>query len=171
VLSEDEKYPIILPRDHHVSTLLVRHAHVNLAHAGREQILAETRKQFWIIGGRSVAKRMVRGCIKCRKSNARKMQQVMAALPKSRLVPYKPAFSYTGVDLFGPLSVKWGRGSAKRWGCLFTCLTTRGVYLDIVQSLGTDDFILLLRQFISRRGPPEELRSDNGSNLTQQIGN
>jgi hypothetical protein len=98
---------------------------------------------------------IVRGCIKCRKSNARKMQQVMAALPKSRLVPYKPAFSYTGVDLFGPLAVKWGR--------LCTCLTTRGVYLDIVQA---DDFILLLRQFISRRGPPEELRSDNGSNFT-----
>ena len=31
--------------------------------------------------------------------------------------------------------------------------------------LQTDDFILLLRQFISRRGPPKEIRSDRGTNL------
>jgi hypothetical protein len=37
--------------------------------------------------------------------------------------------------------------------------------LEVAPSLQTDDFILLLRQFISRRGPPKEIRSDRGTNF------
>ena len=36
------------------------------------------------------------------------------------------------------------------------------MYLKVTSSLETDDFILILRQFISRRGPPEEIWSDGG---------
>ena len=61
--------------------------------------------------------------------------------------------------------VKSGRNSAKRWGCLFTCLTTRAVFLELVLSLETDDFIMVLRQFVSRRGTPKEIRSDRGTNF------
>jgi len=89
----------------------------------------------------------------------------MAPLPKERLQPYKPPFTFSGVDFFGPLMVKWGRGSAKRWGCLFTCLTTRAIFLELVPSLETDDFIMALRQFVNRRGPPEVIRSDRGTNF------
>ena len=89
----------------------------------------------------------------------------MGSLPRARLEAYHPPFTFTGVDLFGPLTVKWGRGTAKRWGCLFTCLTTRAVYLDATPSLETDDFIMILRQFISRRGPPIEIWSDRGTNF------
>lgn len=51
----------------------------------------------------------------------------MAPLPTCRVMAYEPPFSYTGMDLFGPLYVKHGRGTAKRWCCLFTCLNTRSV--------------------------------------------
>ena len=49
VLSYDEKHPIILPKKQHVSKLIVCHCHESLAHAGREQTLAQTRKIFWIL--------------------------------------------------------------------------------------------------------------------------
>lgn len=49
---------------------------------------------------------------------------------------YHPPFTFTGVNLFGPLTVKWGRRTAKRWGCLFTCLTTRAD-LEVTPSLKT----------------------------------
>ena len=78
---------------------------------------------------------------------------------------YHPPFIFTSVDLFGPLTVKWGRGTAKRWGCLFTCLTTRAVHLEVTPSLETDHFIMVLRQFISRRGPPKEIWSDRATNF------
>ena len=165
VLSYDEKHPVILPKKHHVSQLIVRHCHESLAHAGKEQTLARTRKIFWILGGRGLAKNIIRNCFKCRWLNERPMKQVMAPLSKERLQPYKPPLTFSGIDFFGPLMVKWGRGSAIRWGCLFTCLTTRAVFLELVSSLGTDDFIMALRQFVSRRGPPEEIRSDRGTNF------
>ena len=68
-------------------------------------------------------------------------------------------------DFFGPLHVKFRRGSAKRWGCLFTCLSTRAVHLEVAQSLSTDDFLMVLRQFINRHGSPDEIYSDNGTNF------
>ena len=96
------------------------------------------------------------------------MKQVMAPLPKEILQLYKPSFTFSGVDFFGPLMVKWGRGSAKHWGCLFTCLTTRAVFLELVPSLETDDFIMALWQFVSQKGPPTEIRSDRGLTLSGQ---
>lgn len=89
----------------------------------------------------------------------------MAPLPSSRTAAYEPPFSRTGMDLFGPLYVKHGRGTVKRWCCLFTCLTTRAVHLEVVNSLSTDDFLLCLRRFLNRRGDVTELRCDNGTNF------
>ena len=51
VLSWDEKHPMVLPKRHHVSQLIVRHYHESAAHSGREQTLCELRRIFWIIGG------------------------------------------------------------------------------------------------------------------------
>ena len=89
----------------------------------------------------------------------------MAPLPKCRLTAYKPPFSFFGKDLFGPIYVKHGPGTAKRWCCLFTCLTTRSVHLEVFNSMDTDEFIMCLRRFINRRGDVKELRCDNGSNF------
>ncbi|XP_064624606.1 uncharacterized protein LOC135486053 [Lineus longissimus] len=165
-LLSDKKHPLILPRKHHVSILITRRCHEKLAHCGREQTVAETRKKYWILGGRGLAKRLISHCWVCRYLNARSMEQVMSDLPRTRLIPYKPPFTYPGVDFFGPLTVKWGRrDTRKRWRCLFTCLTTRAVFLEVAQPLSTDDFLLVLRRFVSRRGPPEEIRSDHGSNF------
>ena len=147
VLSYGEKHPVILPKKRHVSQLIVRYCHESLAHAGREQTLAQTRKMFWILGGRGLAKNIFRNCFKCRRLNERPMKQVMALLSKERLQLYKPPFTFSSVDFFRPLMVKWGCGLAKCWGCLFTCLTTRAIFLDLVPSLETDNFIMALRQF------------------------
>ena len=164
-LSYEEKHPVILPKNHHRSLLILRHYHESSAHAGREQTLAQSREKFWIIQGRNLAKKIIRNCFKCLRLNSRPLTQVIAPLPEIRLEPYNPPFTNAGVDFFGPLMIQWGRGVAKRWGYLITCLATRAVFLEVAPSLQTDDFILLLRQFISRRGPPKEIRSDRGTNL------
>lgn len=74
----------------------------------------------------------------------------------ARLEACHPQFTFTGVDLFGLLTFKWGHRTAKRWGYLFTCLTTCAVYLTVMLSLETDDFIMVLCQFISTRWLPQE---------------
>ena len=164
VLWWDEKHPVILPKRQHVSQLIVRHYDESAAHSGREQTVCELRRMFWIIGGRGLVKKTIRSCIRCRRMNAKLLEQFMGSLPRARLEAYHPPFTFTGVDLFGPLTAKWVRGTAKRWACLFTCLTTRAVYLDATPSLETDDFIMTLRQFISRRGPPDRSTNFVGAN-------
>ncbi|GBN41372.1 hypothetical protein AVEN_182070-1 [Araneus ventricosus] len=41
----------------------------------------------------------------------------------------------------------------------------RAVHLELVTSLSAENFILALRRFISRRGRPSTIYSDNGKNL------
>ena len=44
-------------------------------------------------------------------------------------------------------------------------MSTRAIHIEVVNDLTTDAFICALLRFISRRGPVQELNSDNGSNL------
>ena len=89
----------------------------------------------------------------------------MADLPLQRITPGQPPFTFIGVDLFGPFLVKKGRSVTKWYGVLFTCLVSRAIHIEVAHSLDTDSFINSLRRLISRRGTPEEIRSDNGTNF------
>ena len=159
-------HPMILPRSHHVSALIVRYYHRVLGHAGREHVLSVIRQRFWILKGRVLVRQILSSCLSCRKRNAPPLQQVMADLPKERLIPYQPPFTYTGLDFFGPFYVKGSRSTVKVYGCIFVCFNSRAVHIEDVSSLETDTFIQALVRFISVRGCPKEIWSDNGTNFT-----
>ena len=53
----------------------------------------------------------------------------------------------------------------KRFGCIFTCLRTRAVHIEVAHTLSTDSFIDALQRFIGRRGKPEIVYSDNGTHF------
>ena len=91
----------------------------------------------------------------------------MVELPKERVTPGDPPFMYVGIDCFGPLEVKQGRSHVKRYGCLFTCLTMRALHIEILHSLSADSTINAIRRFISVRGCPKEIPSDNGTNFAR----
>jgi hypothetical protein len=164
-VSDEVKYPVILPQGGHVVDLLVRHVHEKTGHAGREYVLAELRQRYWLVGGRTTVRRVLNPCILCRKRLARPNVQQMADLPKDRVTPGGPAFTSVGVDYFGPFEVRRGRGTEKRYGCLFTCLVTRAIHIEVAHSLDTSSFINCLHRFIARRGQPKLIRSDNGKNF------
>ena len=84
----------------------------------------------------------------------------MADLPACRLTETAP-FTHCGVDIFGPFIVKQRRSEVKRYGAMFTCMTSRAVTF----SLDNDSFILALRRLIARRGNVQSIYSENGSNL------
>ena len=83
----------------------------------------------------------------------------------SRLQAFTPPFHNTGVEYFGPMYVKEKRSTVKRYGCLFTCLVTRAVHLEIAHSMDRDSFIMALRRMIGRRGRPKYIYSDNVTNF------
>ena len=77
------------------------------------------------------------------------------------------AFTKTAVDLAGPFVTVQGRGKRqqKRYLCLFTCMTTRAVHLELAYGLDTDSFMNAFYRMTSRRGLPGEIYSDNGTNF------
>lgn len=87
----------------------------------------------------------------------------MADLPAIRFEAGIRPFTYTGIDYFGPLKVKVGRQTHKRWGVLYTCLTIRAIWIDVVPSYDTQACILSIRDFINRNGRVQEFYSDNGT--------
>ncbi|XP_068704648.1 uncharacterized protein [Montipora foliosa] len=164
-IEPDAKHPILLPKDHHVSHLIIRHYHRVSGHFGIEHTLSLIRQKYWITQGRASVRRLLSSCFDCRKRQAPLGQQKMASLPSDRVNPSEPPFSYVGVDCFGQLEVQRGRSLVKRYGVLFTCLSIRAIHIEVVHSLDTDSIINALRRFIARRGQPLQMRSDNGGNF------
>ena len=74
-------------------------------------------------------------------------------------------FTNCGVDMFGTFLIKEGRKELKRYGTLFTCLSSRAVHIECTCSLETDSFIQALCRFVARRENIRVLCSDNGSNF------
>ncbi|XP_070546571.1 uncharacterized protein [Ptychodera flava] len=75
-----------------------------------------------------------------------------------------PAFTVTGVDFTGELYVKSEISKeTKRYVCLFTCATTRGVHLELVENMSTGAFLRAFRRFAARRSLPHRMLSDNAS--------
>lgn len=161
--------PILLPREHPVTELIIREVHQTVAgHSGREHTVALVRQNYWVPQIRRKVDTILRRCFVCRRNNWKTPHQRQAPLPEERVTPGAAPFSSTGVDCFGPFLVKQGRGRAplKRWGCIFTCMATRAVHLEVLMSMDADAFLNALTRFSARRGVPTRLRSDNGTNMT-----
>ena len=91
------KHPILLPRTHPLTTLIVREAHELVFHNRVKETLAETRRKFWILKGRSLTRSIIHRCVVCRRFEGAPFQgPPPPPLPKFR-VKDDPAFSYTGV--------------------------------------------------------------------------
>ncbi len=162
-LSEEARHPMILPKNHHVVTMIIKHYHAMSAHSGLEYVLVLLRERFWIIAARVATKSVLKRCYDCKKRHAPVGEQTMADLPEDRVTPGKPPFTNVGVDCFGPFTVRRSRSQVKRYGVLFTCLAVRAVHIEVANNLDTDSFINALRRFVARRGQPEEIWSDNGT--------
>ncbi|XP_055614659.1 uncharacterized protein LOC129760983 [Uranotaenia lowii] len=159
------KFPIILPKTHRITFLLVDSFHRRFVHGNAETILNEMRQQFHVTSLRSVIKKVAKNCLLCRIKGALPRPPRMAPLPMVRLTPYIRPFTHTGIDYFGPILVKQNRSLVKRWGVLFTCLTIRAVHIEVAHSLSSNACILAIRRFIARRGSPTSFYSDQGTNF------
>ena len=143
-----------------ISMLIVKQAHEETLRPGHLRVMAEVRKQFWIVGVRCLAKLVGKNCITCRRWRGMALEQRMSNLPLLRLNTGSP-FENTAVAYFGPLWMKYGyKGRQKAYGAVFTC-----IHLELVTDLSTDKFLLAFRRFISLYGTPKKVRSDNGTNF------
>ena len=167
----DSKHQIILAKKHHLSELLIKDIHVRNCHSGRELTLNLLRERFWIIHAKSLVRKELLNCSYCKRQRILPRPPLMSDLPAERVsVPTSP-FVHTGIDYFGPLFVKLSRKTksnqeiTKRYGATFTYLASRAFHIELAGDLSTDSFILALRIFTARRGNPQTITRDNGTNF------
>lgn len=166
-LSKEQRHPIVLPSNHHITYLIFIDCHKRMLHCGAQLLLAEIRRTYWPIKGRLMARSVIRRCVICARAKPIFNEPIMAPLPRHRVQCTRP-FTVTGVDFAGPLLIRSGirgRPAKKAWIAIFVCLAIRAVHIEAVEDLTSSAFIATLRRFISRRGKPNTIWSDNGTNF------
>eukprot|EP00794_Sanderia_malayensis_P003909 gene3909-4450_t len=170
-VSYNQKHPIILPQKSHITDLVVRHFHEDVYHQGRKLTEGAIRSGgYWITGSKRLLSTMIGKCVTCKKLRGLPATQKMADLPADRIEPCPP-FTSVGVDVFGPWEVitrktRGGSVNSKRWAVMFTCMYSRAVHIELLESMKTSSMINALRRFFAFRGPAKVLRSDQGTNFT-----
>ncbi|XP_037617248.1 uncharacterized protein LOC119483204 [Sebastes umbrosus] len=169
-LATVEKNPLILPKDSHISLLLTRHHHEQVKHQGRHLTEGAIRAAgLWLLGGKTLINSVIHKCVTCRKLRGKLAEQRMADLPPERLETCPP-FTYVGLNVFGPWSVtarrtRGGQAESKRWAIMFSCMSSRAVHIEVIESMDSSSCINALRRFFALRGPAKQLRSDCGTNF------
>ena len=142
--------------------------HQLLCHCGPTLLLAYSGSKLHIIGARRLSRRVCSKCVTCRRTKPKTQKQFMAELPAPR-VNASPPFTNCGMDFAGPFTIKLGRVRQPvlidAWICVFVCLATKAVHLEVVSEESTTAFEAALQRFIARRGCPQHLYSDNGGNF------
>lgn len=115
----EANHPMLLSKDHHAADLILQDAHERLGHSGCNHVLSYVRQRYWIIDAPSTIRRMLSRFTTCQRQHGTSGTQMMADLPRNRVVPDEPPFTRSGVDLFGLFNVKRGRSSVKSYGVIF----------------------------------------------------
>ncbi|XP_055623726.1 uncharacterized protein LOC129767128 [Toxorhynchites rutilus septentrionalis] len=165
IVTNEVRFPVLLPKSHRATELLVADYHARFLHSNHETVVNELRQRFYIPQLRVVVRKIAKQCQYCRVHKAVPHPPIMAPLPEIRLTAFVRPFTHTGVDYFGPVFVKQGRSLVKRWIALFTCLSIRAVHLEVVHGLSTQSCVMAIRRFVARRGSPSTFCSDNGTNF------
>ncbi|UYV73041.1 hypothetical protein LAZ67_10001650 [Cordylochernes scorpioides] len=118
------------------------------------------------ISGRSLVKKIIHQCMVCFRAKRQVTKQIMGDLPMHRIVKSNP-FNKTGIDFAGPFLMKANikRSKVKSYVALFVCFCTKAIHIEIVSDLSSAAFLAALKRFISRRGKPSDIFSDNGTNF------
>ena len=134
-LPHDTKFPILIPKDNYLTTLIVQSMHNQVMHDGIRETFTHIRQPYWIPQGRQLVKRIISKCVTCRKVEGPPFRSVPTpGLPQSR-VQQSLVFQFTGIDYAGPLYVRdqANQTSSKMYICLFTCAVVRAVHLELVE--------------------------------------
>ena len=126
------KHPIILPRRCETTNVIINFMHQSIHHSGRNATLNHLRVNgYWVINGNSLVRFVLSKCVVCRSLRRATEVQQMANLPKERLQE-APPFTHIGLDMFGPFVIKERRSELKRYGIIFTCLSSRAVHFESI---------------------------------------
>ncbi|XP_063972056.1 uncharacterized protein LOC135159923 [Diachasmimorpha longicaudata] len=149
-LGPESRHQAIIPQGSVLAELIIRDSHQRTLH------------------GRLPVRSFILKCVECARHRGIRAQQLMGQLRVARLMSGR-AFSNTGVDYAGPVSIKTWRGRGhkiqKSWLMIFVCMAPSALHLEAVTDYTADGFITAYQRFVSRRGYCRHLYSDCGTNF------
>lgn len=167
-LNFSSKHPILLPKKHFITDIIVDYYHIHYLHCGPQLLQSLISQKYWILSARSKIRNRIFRCLRCYRFKPKANTPLMADLPTSRVSPTR-AFESSAVDFAGPFHVKLyplrRLQHIKVYLCLFICMATKAVHLEVVTDLTTNAFIASLTRFISRRGLVNHIYCDNATNF------
>lgn len=165
--------PVVLDGNHEFTPVIIRDLHLKVNHTGTQVVVHKFKNLYWMPKMNLFIKKTINNCLWCKRRKAKPMQPKMGPLPIERFYSYQKPFTAVGIDYFGPFYTKDGRNTGgkytkclrKRYGVLFTCLTTRSMHVEIAHTLNTDSCIMAIRRMMAQRGEIKVIWSDNGTNF------
>ena len=126
-LNNNEQHIVIRPKQHHITTLIVRNYHDEVHHQGRHftsGIICS--RGYCIVTKKHLIDGKLNKCVTCCKLQEKCVHQQMADLPPQQLLPSAPD-THVGLDVIGPWKVLTCRtmgsvSSGKCWTVLFALL-------------------------------------------------
>jgi len=76
----DTCHPILLPRSHTLTKLIILREHERNAHAGLQATMAAVRQRFWPLSLRSVTRKTLQNCVTCFKNKPIISEAIMGSL-------------------------------------------------------------------------------------------
>ncbi|UYV69354.1 hypothetical protein LAZ67_6003301 [Cordylochernes scorpioides] len=135
-LTSEQKHPALMPSKGRIAQMIIQEVHARTLHGGIHLMLSTLRQKYW--------------------------------MPRERLTPGKP-FTICGVDYAGPVTIRLSRVRVRRtekgYICLFGCLVTRAIHMELVTDASTPTFLAAFKRFVARRGHCHQLYSDRGTNF------
>ncbi|KAI5727292.1 hypothetical protein M8J77_000310 [Diaphorina citri] len=162
------RHPMLLSAKCHLAKLIINHLHLYSLHGGARLIQSLLQRQYWIVGARNLIKKCIFSCLKCYKLSATVQPPYMGDIPLSRFAQGR-CFINVAIDFAGPYLLKSGprRNSpiVKSYLVVFVCMSVKAVHLELANSLTTESCLAALDRFIARRGKPNRIYSDQGTNF------
>ena len=161
--------PILMPDTRSAYLYMVR-AHEgedSMAHNSVVITLAKSREKVWVVKARNLAKKVVSNCPRCRRDRKSLVSQQMGKIKAESLTVCRP-FTHISIDFAGPIKVKGTvntRARLKCWIIVYCCRSTKAVELIPTCGYDTQSFLLKHQEFVYRRGSPETIVSDRGTQL------
>ncbi|GFT04727.1 uncharacterized protein TNCV_334721 [Trichonephila clavipes] len=103
ILNFEQKHPMLIPKKHHFTSLIIKHFPGANFHAGQQLVLSLIHHQFWLPHGKSAVKKELCNCIDCFKLVAKPVSQMISDLPIERINPCR-AFEKVDIDFAGPIN-------------------------------------------------------------------
>ena len=140
-LSFESKHPVIIPKGHHITELIIKDSYNKVYQNGVKETLTQVRSQYWITRGQQAVKKIIEAYITCKKLEGVSYRSPPTApLPDFRVNEERP-FKYRGIDYYGPVHIRTASHTNKNYIALMTCATTRMIHLELVRDLSATSLV------------------------------